>query len=76
MTYQSPPAARRHRYYSYEAKAGGILWMDRRSHLAMVRRPQAVAHYQCCGYAGRSMLMTAAEWKTGRREWSASFGAC
>lgn len=74
MRTQLPTTQRRHRYYAYEAKSGGLLWMDRTTHEAIKRRPHTIALHQCAGYAGQSRLMTMDEWKVVRLEWSRGRG--
>lgn len=60
---------RRSRYYAYEARQGGVLWMDGTFHKMMLKRPNTVAYFQCKTFTGESRLMSMAEFKAERERW-------
>lgn len=65
-------STRRRRYYAYEARLGGVLWLNRSNHDFIEKRPHTVGHFQCTKFTGDSRLMTVEEFKRARELWRAA----
>ena len=65
---------RRHRYYAWACRSGGVLWMSKPIHDAMQCRPHTIPLHHCSHYLGKTRLMTQAQWLEERRQRSQGLG--